>query len=441
MQQNGQENGQENEPLTTKSKKRAKFTVDLTPLRKYPDLRFLFASGLITRFGSALTLVALPFQIKELTNSYIAVGLMGAVEIVPLIVFALYGGVLADTVDRKRMVWVCEAIALGLSATLFSNALLHKPHLVLIYCVAAGFAASDGLQSPSLGAMLPRLVDHDDLPAAQSLMSLRWQVSAIIGPSVAGIIIATAGVKTAYIVDVVTYLLSVTLILRIHAIPPIAGAASKSIASMFSGIHYAASRKDLLGTYLVDLCAMFFAMPNALFPFWADHIHARWALGFFYASGTIGAVIVTATSGWMKTFTRNGWAITLAAAGWGICIVLAGVTNSLWFVLLFLGLAGASDQVSALCRGNIWNQSIPDEYRGRLAGLELLSYSVGPLAGQLRAGTVAAMTTLRTSVVSGGLLCIAGVSFVAAKLPQFRTYDSLTNPHAVLQREKKNQRK
>lgn len=417
--------------------RRAKFAVDLSPLRKYPDLRSLFISGLITRFGSALTLVALPFQIKELTHSYIAVGLMGAVEIIPLIIFALYGGVLADTVDRKKMVWICEAIALLISATLFGNALLHKPHLVLLYIVAAGFAATDGLQSPSLGAILPRLVSHEDLPASQSLMQLRWQVSAVLGPSIAGIIIATAGVKTAYAIDVLTYFFSVLLILRIHPIPPLVGGATKSLSSMFSGIKYAASRKDLLGTYIVDLCAMFFAMPNALFPFWADQIHSRWALGFFYAAGTIGSLVVTATSGWMKTFTKNGWAIIIAAIGWGICISLAGVTNYLWLTLIFLGLAGASDQVSALCRGNIWNQSIPDEYRGRLAGLELLSYSVGPLGGQLRAGTVAAMTTLRTSVISGGLLCIAGVSFAAGKLPQFRNYDSATNEFAIAQRNKK----
>jgi len=415
----------------------AKFAVDLTPLKKYPDLRSLFISGLITRFGSALTLVALPFQIKELTHSYIAVGLMGAVEIIPLIIFALYGGVLADTVDRKKMVWICEAIALLISAALFGNALLHKPHLVLLYVVAAGFAATDGLQSPSLGAILPRLVSHDDLPAAQSLMSLRWQVSAVIGPSVAGIIIATAGVKTAYIIDVLTYMASVALILRIHAIPPLADGTSKSISSMFSGLRYAASRKDLLGTYIVDLCAMFFAIPNALFPFWADHIHSRWALGLFYTAGTVGSLIVTATSGWLKTFTKNGWAITLAATGWGICIALSATTNRLWIILLFLGLAGASDQVSALCRSNLWNQSIPDEYRGRLAGLELLSYSVGPLGGQLRAGTFAAMTTLRTSVISGGLLCIGGVTFAAAKLPQFRQYDSSTNEFAIAQRNKK----
>ncbi len=416
----------------------ARFAVDLTPLRKNKNLRYIFISGVISRFGTALTLVALPFQIKELTNSYIAVGAMGAVEITPLIIFALWGGVLADSIDRKKMVWRCEASALLFSAALLGNSLLHKPHLYVLFIAAAGFSAVDGLSSPSFSAMIPRLVDHEDLPAAQALMSLRWQFSSILGPALAGVIIATSGVKTAYSIDIVTYLISVVFMLKIAAIPPLKDGATRSIKALFGGLQYAASRKDLVGTYIIDLTAMFFAMPNALFPFWADQIHSRWALGFFYAAGVVGSIVVTATSGWMKNFNRYGWAITGAAIGWGICIALAGTTNSLWLVLLFLALAGASDQVSGLCRQTLWNLTIDDEYRGRLAGLELLSYSVGPLAGQLRAGTTAAATSLRTSVISGGLLCIGLVSVAAAKLPEFRNFDLKTNPYAIEQRAKKN---
>ncbi len=416
----------------------ARFAVDLTPLRKNKNLRYIFISGVISRFGTALTLVALPFQIKELTNSYIAVGAMGAVEITPLIIFALWGGVLADSIDRKKMVWRCEAGALLFSAALLGNSLLHKPHLYVLFIAAAGFSAVDGLSSPSFSAMIPRLVDHEDLPAAQALMSLRWQFSSILGPALAGVIIATSGVKTAYSIDIVTYLISVVFMLKIAAIPPLKDGATRSIKALFGGLQYAASRKDLVGTYIIDLTAMFFAMPNALFPFWADQIHSRWALGFFYAAGVVGSIVVTATSGWMKNFNRYGWAITGAAIGWGICIALAGTTNSLWLVLLFLALAGASDQVSGLCRQTLWNLTIDDEYRGRLAGLELLSYSVGPLAGQLRAGTTAAATSLRTSVISGGLLCIGLVSVAAAKLPEFRNFDLKTNPYAIEQRAKKN---
>ena len=414
-----------------------RFTVDFTPLRRNRNLRFIFISGVVTRFGSALTLVALPFQIKELTNSYIAVGAMGAVEIVPLIVFALWGGVLADSIDRKKMVWRCEAGALLCSTALLANSMVHKPQLLVLYLVAVGFSAFDGLAGPSFSAMIPRLVEHEDLPSVMALMSLRWQFSAIIGPAIAGVIIATSGVKTAYAIDIISYIISVAFILRISAVPPLRDVTSKSIKAMFGGLQYAASRKDLLGTYIVDLAAMFFAMPNALFPFWADQIHSRWALGFFYSAGIFGSILVTATSGWMKHFTRHGWAITFAAIGWGLCITLAGTTRSLWVVLLFLGLAGASDQVSALCRNTLWNQTIDDEFRGRLAGLELLSYSVGPLAGQLRAGTTAAITTLRTSVISGGLLCIGFVSFAAAKLPEFRNFDLATNRFAIEQRSKR----
>ena len=415
----------------------ARFTVDLSPLRRNRDLRYLFISGVITRFGSALTLVALPFQVKVITNSYLKAGAMGAVELVPLIIFALWGGVLADKVDRKKMVWRCEAGALLLSAALLVNSTLHKPSMLVLYFVAAGFAAVDGLSGPSFSAMIPRLVDHDDLPSAMALMSLRWQFSAIIGPSVAGIIIATSGVKTAYAIDIVSYIISVLFILRITSVPPLQEVTTKSIRAMFGGLQYAASRKDLLGTYIVDLIAMFFAMPTVLFPFWADQIHSRWALGLFYSAGILGSILVTATSGWMKNFTRHGLAITWAAIGWGVCIALAGTTRSLWVVLLFLGLAGASDQVSALCRNTLWNQTIDDEYRGRLAGLELLSYSVGPHAAQMRAGAVAAVTTLRTSVISGGLLCIGFVGFAAAKLPDFRNFDLKTNPFAIEQRRKK----
>ncbi len=147
-------------------------------------------------------------------------------------------------------------------------------------------------------------------------MAFRWQISAIIGPALAGVIIATSGVKAAYSIDIVTYIISVSLMIRISAVPPIKDGTTKSIKAMFGGLHYAASRKDLLGTYIIDLSAMFFAMPNALFPFWADQIHSRWALGLFYSVGVIGSIVVTATSGWLKHFTRHGWAITAAAIGW-----------------------------------------------------------------------------------------------------------------------------
>ena len=408
--------------------------MDISPLRKYPDFRRLWTSGLISYFGSMITYVALPFQIKELTNSYIAVGLIGAVELVPLIIFGLYGGVLADKVDRRKMILYTEIALALMTFSLFINSQLDNPSLIWIYFVAGTFAALDGLQRPSADAILPRLVGHDDLPAASALMSLRWQTGVIAGPALAGILLATAGTGTAYLVDVATFVISILFVLRVKSVKPFEKNLAPTISAMREGIKYAASRKDLMGTYLVDLAAMFFAMPTALFPFWADQLDANWALGLFYAAGTIGSVIVTLTSGWIKNYHHHGRAVFLAAIGWGAAITLAGTTDSLFLIIFFLALAGASDMVSALFRGAIWNQSIPDELRGRLAGIELLSYSVGPLGGQMRAGTFAAVTNLRTSVISGGLLCIGFVSIAAAALPKFRNYDARTNEFAVEQR-------
>ena len=408
--------------------------MDISPLRKYPDFRRLWTSGLISYFGSMITYVALPFQIKELTNSYIAVGLIGAAELVPLIIFGLYGGVLADKVDRRKMILYTEIALALMTFSLFINSQLDNPSLIWIYVVAGTFAALDGLQRPSADAILPRLVGHDDLPAASALMSLRWQTGVIAGPALAGILLATAGTGTAYLVDVATFVISILFVLRVKSVKPFEKNLAPTISAMREGIKYAASRKDLMGTYLVDLAAMFFAMPTALFPFWADQLDANWALGLFYAAGTIGSVIVTLTSGWIKNYHHHGRAVFLAAIGWGAAITLAGTTDSLFLIIFFLALAGASDMVSALFRGAIWNQSIPDELRGRLAGIELLSYSVGPLGGQMRAGTFAAVTNLRTSVISGGLLCIGFVSIAAAALPKFRNYDARTNEFAVEQR-------
>jgi len=412
----------------------SKFAIDLAPLRKYRELRLLFTSGLVTRLGSMVTYVALPFQIKDLTNSYIAVGLIGAAQIIPLILFSLYGGVLADSLDRKKLIFITEFGSLGLSALLLANSLLPHPHLILLYFVAAGVTALDGLQTPSLSAIVPRIVDHKDMPSVTALMSIRWQVGAVVAPAIGGIMISTLGVKSAYFLDVATFIFSLSLIARMKPVPPSEKATPASLASLIDGVKYAARRRDLMGTYIVDFAAMFFAMPNALFPFWADHIHARWALGLFYSAGIIGAIVVTLTSGWMKSYPFHGRAVTYAALGWAAAIALSATTNNLWVILFLLALAGASDQVSAMMRGNIWNQSIADEYRGRLAGIELLSYAVGPMGGQLRAGAMAAWTTLRISIAGGGLICLGFVALSAKLMPDFLNYDVRSNKFAIEKR-------
>lgn len=378
-----------------------------------------------------ITFVALPFQVKELTGSFWAVGLIGVVEIIPLIVFGLYGGVLADYLDRKKMIWFTEFGTLIATSILLINSLQEKPSVILIFVIAAIFAALSGLKRPSQDAILPRLVNHDDLPSASALMSLRWQFGGIVGPSVGGIIIASYGAGAAYFIDCLTFVISLALIWQVRSVPPLDKSTPPSIAGLMEGINYAFKRKDLLGTYVVDLAAMFLAMPMALFPFWADEIGAPYALGFFYSSITFGAVLITLLSGWMRNYPHHGRAVIFGALGWGVAIVAAGSSNSLVLVITCLVIAGAFDQVSALFRGFIWNQSIPDELRGRLAGIEMLSYLLGPLGGQARAGGMAAMSSLRTSIVGGGLLCIGFVSLIAAVMPKFRSYDVRTNEYAL----------
>lgn len=378
-----------------------------------------------------VTYVAIPFQIKEITNSYVAVGIVGAIEIIPLILFGLYGGVLADYVDRKKMVWATEAAALVLSSILLLNSLSSEPKVWIIYVVAGLFASVDGLQRPSADAILPRIVGHKDLPAASALMSLRWQLGVIIGPTIGGIVISTISISAGYGFDVFTFFISLLFLARVRSVPANPEAEKPSLRGLLDGIKYAFSRQDLTGTYLIDLAAMFFAMPTALYPFWADQLGAPWALGFLYAAVTVGSVVVTLTSGWIKTYRFHGRAIMWAAIGWGAAIALAGISNSLILVLFFLAIAGGADMISALFRGTIWNQTIPDNLRGRLAGIELLSYSIGPLAGQLRAASMAAATSLTFSVTAGGLICIFMVALLASFLPKFRKYDAETNEFAV----------
>jgi MFS family permease len=381
--------------------------------------------------GSFVTYVCVPLQIKQLTGSYLAVGAVGAVELVPLIVFGLYGGVLADAVDRKTMVLAAEAGLGLLSVLLLVNSLLPHPTVWPIYVVAGLAAALDGLQRPSLDALLPRIVAHDQLTAAAALNAVRWTVGAIAGPALGGLIAATVGVTTAYTVDVATFLASVLLISGVRPVPPSTEAAKPSLRGLIEGIRYAWSRPELLGTYVVDMAAMFFAMPNAVYPFLADQMGAAWALGLMYGAGSVGSLMVTLTSGWASHVHRHGLMVVISAAVWGAAIAVAGVCGNIWLMLFFLALAGAADMVSGLFRSTIWNQTIPDPLRGRLAGIELLSYSVGPQLGQVRVAGMATWTGVRTSIWAGGTLCVAAVGALCVLLPSFVRYDARTNQHAV----------
>ena len=411
-----------------KPKKRIR--IDISALRASRDFRLVFSAGVVSNIGSMMTYVAMPFQIKELTNSYLWVGAVGFVETVPLIVFGLYCGVLADAFDRKKMILISEFGAMLVSIGLLLNVISGFNSPVLILILAMIFAATDGIFRPAVDAMIPQVVPYQKLPSAGALNSLRHQTSSIAGPMIGGIILASGGIAVAYSLDVLSFVVSLFLLIRINSAKPIHGAEKPSLHRIKEGIKYALSRKDLLGTYLVDLSAMFFAFPYALFPFVADELGGAWTLGFLYAAIPAGALIATLTSGWSNHVSRHGRIIAFAAAGWGLGIVLFGLVHSLFFAIIGLMIAGFFDQISAIFRGLIWNQSIPDHLRGRLASIEMLSYSVGPQMGQVRGALFARAFGLEFSLISGGILTIIASALVSGMLKDFYKYDVNTNVFA-----------
>lgn len=381
-----------------------------------------------------MTFVALPFQIKELTGSYVAVGVLGLVEMVPLIVFGLWGGALADRMDRRTMVLITELGSALCAALLLINAAAPTPSVWLVYVAAFFFTCFSGLQRPSLEGLLPRVVRHDQLAAASAWMSMRWSITSIIGPAVGGLIIAGVGVTGVYVIDVVSFVLSIVALIRLRPSPTTPEAPQKTIAAIIQGGRYALSRPDLMGTYVVDIIAMVFAFPNAIFPFLAQTYSEPYALGLLYSAGAVGALAVTATSRWTATVHRHGRMVALAALAWGAAIAGLGFTDNLWVALALLAIAGGADMVSGLFRQLIWNQTIPDELRGRLAGIEMISYSVGPQAGQMRVSLFADWFGLSRALSSGGLLCMVGTSAAAAALSNFWNYDVRTSEHAQHER-------
>jgi MFS family permease len=398
--------------------------MDVGPLRRHRDFRLLFAGQALSFFGSEITFVAVPFQVYELTHSTVLVGLISLAEFVPLMGVALLGGALSDAFDRRRMVQISElgsGLCMGL---LLVNALLAQPQVWVLFAVIPLLAAFYGILRPSLDAMWPRLVTKEELPAASALDGFQGTLGSIAGPALAGVIIAAGGVASAYAIDAVTYGASLAALSFMRAMPPSEDAPPVSLQSIAEGVRYAWSRKDLLGTYSVDIIAMFFGMPMALFPAIADRLGGPGALGLLFAAPAVGSLLVTATSGWVKHVHRHGIAIMVAATVWGAAIVGFGLAHSLPVALAFLVVAGAGDMVSGMFRMTVWNQTIPDRLRGRLAGIEQVSYTSGPLLGNLEAGVVAALTSVRTSIVSGGILCVAGVALAAVALPAFRHYDA-----------------
>lgn len=397
--------------------------VDTAPLRRHRDYRLLYAGQSVSFFGTMITSVAVPFQVYALTHSSLAVGLLGLAEIVPILLLAFLGGALADAHDRRLLVRLTEFSLAVMSGVLIVNSLLPHPQLWVLYGAAAGMAGLDALQRPSLDALLPRLVDRDEIVAAGALNSLRGTAGMIAGPALGGVLVATVGLPLTFGIDLVTFAVSLVALQAMRAVPPPPDAERPSIRRVLEGLRYARSRPELLGTYLIDMVAMFFGMPMALFPALAAHEGGAGVLGLLYSAPAVGALIAASTSGWSRHVHRHGMAVVLSAIGWGIAIALFGLSPTLPVALVFLALAGAADMCSGIFRSTIWNQTIPDALRGRLASIELLSYSSGPTLGNLESGAVASLFNVRVSVVSGGILCVLGTVCMAALLPAFWRYD------------------
>ena len=396
--------------------------IDISPLRISRDYRLLFFGQLISAFGSVMAFVVVPVQVYQLTGSTLLVGLLSASEFVLILLMAFVGGAYADFIDKRKMLRLTEVGHTFVTALMVFNATLVHPRVWVLFLCAALHAGLAALQRPSFEAMLQKLVPLDLMSSVSALNSLRWNVTSILGPSLAGIIVARYGAITAYAIDLVTFAASLAAVFLIRAVPAPAQTEDRpTLKSVVEGMHYAWRRKEILGTYLIDMNAMFFGMPTALFPAMAANFGAG-TVGFFYAAPSVGALVATVTSGWTKKVNRHGLFVSLAAALWGVAMIFFGFAQNLYLALFCLALAGGFDMISAVFRMTIWSQTIPHYLRGRLAGLEMISYTSGPKLGDAEAGIVATLFSVRTSIVSGGILCVIGTAVISVLIPQFISY-------------------
>jgi MFS family permease len=402
--------------------------LDLSPLRRSPEFRRLYAGQAVSFAGSMITYVALPYQAYQLTHSSLVVGLLGVAELAPLVVAALLGGALADAADRRRLILGAEAGGLAVAVALVANAAAwHQVWLLFVLAVVSAF--SSGMQRPSLEALVPQLVNRDDLAAAASLSGLLGNGAQLLGPLLGGTLIAAAGLPAAYLADAASGLAGLVTFARLRSFPPAPDADRPSLRGAAEGLRYVRRRREILGTYLIDLAAMFFGAPYALFPAVAARLGGATALGLLYAAPGAGALLVSATGGWAGHVHRHGRAIALAVGAWGLAIAAFGLAPGLWWAVAALGAAGAADMVSGIFRMTMWNQIIPARLRGRLAGLEMISYMAGEPSGGLESGLVASLTgSVRIAIVSGGVACLAGAVVVVLALPALWRYDARAVP-------------
>ena len=399
--------------------------VDTSALRVSRDYRLLVIGGLISGIGTQVTLVALPYQVFVLTGSSFLVGLIGLVELVPLVVVALLGGTLADRSDRRRLLLAAELVQAGTSTCLVIGAAAGSPPVAVLYLIAAVASGASAVDRPTRAAMVPALVGPERLRSAISFNYGLVQVALVVGPAAGGIIIAAAGLKWAYAVDVATFLAMIAAVWAIASPPqPAAEPGASFLAAVRDGLRFAARSGELMGSFAIDILAMTFGMPRALFPALALTVYHAGAagVGVLYAAVSAGAVVAAFSTGWIIYARRLGRIVVFAVAVWGVGIALLGLTSTLWVGAACLLVAGAADSVSAVCRSTILQTATPDEMRGRMSAIFTLVVAGGPRLGDVESGTVAGLTGTRFSIVSGGVACVLGILPVVAAFPAFWHY-------------------
>jgi MFS family permease len=392
-------------------------------LRRSRDFRLLYLGQAGGSAGSMICYVAMPYQAYQMTHSSLVVGLLSCAELVPVVLAGLLGGILADAVERRRLIVFTQAAATCALAALVANALLWH-QLWVLFALAAVAAGAFGLQRPSVEAIVPVVIERDDLAAASALAGALGTLTHTLVPLIGGGLL-TGGLPLAYGTGCAACVLAIAPFARMRSRPPAAGASGPSLAGLVDGLRYAQSRPDLLGTYLIDIGAMLFGAPQAVFPQIAARLGGPAVLRLLYSAPGLGSFAVSVTSGWTRRVHRHGRAIAFAVGGWGVAIAAFGLAPGLPLAVVALAAAGGADMVSGLFRMTMWNQSIPARVRGRLAGLEMISDSTGEPLGNLETGAVAALTgSVRLAVVSGGLLSLAGAVIVALALPAMWRYDN-----------------
>jgi MFS family permease len=392
-------------------------------LKRNPHYRTLYIAQFISYFGTMISSIALPYQIYYETHSTLLVGLLSLCQLLPLLFTALFGGVLADRKQRLKILIFSNFFLALCSSILIWNATLFKPHISILFITSAVMFGLSGLQRPASVSIQQQLVDKKDFGSVGALSGISHSFGALGGPAVGGLIIAHFGLPIAYSCDFASFLIALICILMLPSVLHAQKSKDQSTFAAFKeGCHYALSRQELLGTYFVDFFAMIFGMPMALFPAIAHAHGGPKVLGLLYAAPAAGAGIISLFSSWINRINRHGMAIAVAASLWGVTIILFGLSNQIWLSIFFLVCAGAADNISGIFRQMIWNQTIPNEFRGRLSGIEMISYLSGPKLGDTESALVAAAFGIPFSIVSGGILCIAAVAACCYYLPKFWNY-------------------